>query len=235
MSQADRLFQIIQILRRSSLPITAKDIAAELEVSTRTIYRDIGSLSGRRVPIRGEAGFGYVLEDGFDMPPLTLTPDEVEAAVLGAQWVASRGDPVLAVAAHDLIAKIAAAVSEPLRLLIADPAIGTLPPFNPTSDGIDVARTRIWIREGRKIRIDYRDERGARSRRVIWPIIVSFFEETRILGAWCELRQDFRNFCTDRIETAEFLDDRYTLRRATLRLRWKRAMAEQRQRHSSAL
>ncbi|WP_413990876.1 helix-turn-helix transcriptional regulator [Labrys okinawensis] len=226
MSQADRLFQIIQILRRSSLPTTAKEIAAELEVSTRTIYRDIFNLSGRRVPIRGEAGFGYILEDGFDMPPLMLTPDEVEAAVLGAQWVASRGDPVLAAAAYDLLAKIKVAVSQSLRPLIADPAVETRPPFNPTSDGIDIARTRAWIHEGRKIRIEYRDERGNRSQRVIWPIVISFFEQTRILAAWCELRQDFRNFCTDRVESAEFLDDKHSLRPTTLRQRWKRYMAE---------
>ena len=112
MRRADRLFQIIQILRRSSRPVTAQDIAAELEVSPRTVYRDIADLIGQRVPIRGEAGFGYILDDAFDMPPLMLTPDEIEAAVLGAQWVASRGDPVLAAAARDLIAKITSVVPE---------------------------------------------------------------------------------------------------------------------------
>src|SRR3989344_9078281 len=115
MRRADRLFQIIQVLRRSSRPVTAEAIAAELETSKRSIYRDIATLIGRRVPIRGEAGVGYVLDGGFDMPPLMLTSDEVEAAVLGAQWVAGRGDPALARAARDLIAKIAATVPERLR------------------------------------------------------------------------------------------------------------------------
>ena len=96
MRRADRLFQIIQILRRSSRPITAQDIAAEIEVSARTIYRDVADLIGQRVPIRGEAGFGYILDDAFDMPPLMLTPDEIEAAVLGAQWVVGHADPALA-------------------------------------------------------------------------------------------------------------------------------------------
>src|ERR1044071_7984054 len=106
MRRAERLFQIIQIMRRSSRPVTADGIAAELETSKRSVYRDIAALIGQRVPIRGEAGIGYVLEGGFDLPPLMLTADEIEAAVLGAQWVAGRADPALARAAQDLIAKI---------------------------------------------------------------------------------------------------------------------------------
>ncbi len=110
MRRADRLFQIIQILRRSSRPVTAAALAEELEVSKRSVYRDVADLVGQRVPIRGEAGVGYVLDRDFDMPPLMLTPDELEAAALGAQWVADKGDAVLAAAARDLIAKIAAVV-----------------------------------------------------------------------------------------------------------------------------
>src|SRR5580698_8041709 len=124
MRRADRLFQIIQILRRSTRPVTAGALAEELEVTKRTVYRDVADLIGQRVPIRGEAGLGYVLDGDFDMPPLMLTPDEIEAAVLGAQWVAGRGDPILASAARDLIAKITAAVPERLRPYIAEPAIG---------------------------------------------------------------------------------------------------------------
>src|SRR6478736_10356678 len=122
MRRADRLFQIIQILRRTSKPVTADTLAAELETSKRTVYRDIADLIGQRVPIRGEAGVGYVLEDGFDLPPLMLTPEEIEAAVLGAQMVASRGDPALARAAEDLIAKIAVSVPERLRPFVLEPA-----------------------------------------------------------------------------------------------------------------
>jgi predicted DNA-binding transcriptional regulator YafY len=228
MRRADRLFQIIQILRRSSRPVTADDIACELEVSPRTIYRDTADLIAQRVPIRGEAGFGYVLDDDFNMPPLMLTPDEIEAAVLGAQWVAGRGDAVLARAANDLIAKIAAAVPERLRPLIAIPSIGTHPPCQSrmVQDGIDIAQTRAWIRSGHKIRIDYRDIRGEPSQRVVWPVIIGYFENARMLAGWCELRQDFRHFRTDRILRAEFLDERHGCRPGELRLRWKRHMAE---------
>src|SRR5450432_3738067 len=108
MRKADRLFEIIQILRRSKAPVTADAMAAELETSKRSVYRDITALMAQRVPIRGEAGIGYVLERGLDMPPLMLTGDEIEAAVLGAQWVMNRGDRQLAKAARDLMAKIEA-------------------------------------------------------------------------------------------------------------------------------
>jgi predicted DNA-binding transcriptional regulator YafY len=226
MRRADRLFQIIQILRRSSRPVTAGEIAGELEVSPRTVYRDVADLIARRVPIQGEAGFGYILDDAFDMPPLMLTPDEIEAAVLGAQWVAGRGDPVLANAARDLIAKITSVVPDHLRSFIADPTIGTKPARARAPDGIDLARAREWIREGRKIRIDYRDERGERTVRVVWPVILGFLDDTRMLAAWCELRQDFRHFRADRVVVAEFLDDRHGNRPGVLRQRWRRHMAE---------
>src|SRR5215467_6285942 len=170
MRRADRLFRIIQVLRRKRRPVTAHEIAEELEASARTIYRDIAQLMADRVPIRGEAGVGYVLEGGFDMPPLMLTPDEIEAAVLGAQWVAGRGDPALANAARDLIAKITSVVPERLRPYIVDPAIGTRQYRTPAPDRIDLARTREWIRAGRKIEIDYLDLQGAATSRVVWPV-----------------------------------------------------------------
>jgi predicted DNA-binding transcriptional regulator YafY len=101
MRRTERLFQIIQILRGARAPVTAGAMAGELETSLRTIYRDVAELLAQRVPIRGEAGVGYMLDQGFDMPPLMLTPDEIEAAVLGARWVQERGDPALARAARD--------------------------------------------------------------------------------------------------------------------------------------
>jgi len=228
MRRADRLFQIIQILRRSSRPVTAQDIAGELEVSPRTIYRDVADLIGQRVPIAGEAGFGYILDDSFDMPSLMLTPDEIEAAVLGAQWVASQGDPVLAAAARDLVAKITSVVPERLRPFIADPSMAYPPSWQAPPDAIDLSQIRAAIREGRKVRIDYRDERGEVSHRVIWPVIVGFFEQKRVIAAWCELRTDFRHFRTDRIIAAAFLEERHSARVGELRLKWKRSLTARR-------
>jgi predicted DNA-binding transcriptional regulator YafY len=224
MRRANRLFQIIQILRRSTQPVTASQLAAELQVSQRSVYRDIADLMGQRVPIRGEPGIGYALDRDFDMPPLMLTPDELEAAVLGAQWVADRGDAVLAGAARDLISKIAAAVPERLRPFIAGPSIGAPTSQAVAVDGLDIVLTRSWIRSGRKIRIRYRDEQSRETERTIWPTIIGYAETVRLLAAWCELRQDFRHFRTDRIVAAEFLKEPYGCRPRELRARWRNFM-----------
>lgn len=226
MRPSDRLFQIIQILRRSRRPLTAEAIATELETSKRTIYRDISALVGQRVPICGEAGLGYVLEGGFDLPPLMLTADEIEAAALGARWVQSRADPALARAAEDLIAKLAAIVPERLRDLALDPASRTGPAWEPTPDRIDVARVRSWIHDGRKITLGYKDEQGRETDRTVWPVAVGYFDSVRHLVAWCELRKDFRSFRTDRIREASFLDERYPERPSVLRARWRKSLKE---------
>ncbi len=160
MRRADRLFQIIQVLRRTRKPLTADAIAAELETSKRTIYRDITTLIEQRVPIRGEAGVGYILEKGFDLPPLMLTPDEIEACVLGAQWVVGHADPALARAAQDLMAKVAETVPERLRPFVLEPASRARRAWNREPDRIDMVRTRTQIHEGRKITLNYRDEQG---------------------------------------------------------------------------
>jgi predicted DNA-binding transcriptional regulator YafY len=220
MRRADRLFQIIQILRRSGRPVTAEALAAELETSKRSVYRDVAALIGQRVPVRGEAGIGYVLDSGFDLPPLMLTSDEVEAAVLGAQWVAGHGDAALARAAHDLIAKIAATVPENLRPLILDPAARTPPGWKILPDGLDVAQARAWMRQGRKIALSYRDAENRESERVIWPVVIGYLDAARTLIGWCELRQDFRNFRVDRIARATFLEERFPARPAALRAQW---------------
>jgi Predicted transcriptional regulator len=227
MRRADRLFQIIQILRRSRRPVTADVIAAELETSKRTVYRDIADLIGQRAPIRGEAGVGYVLEDGFDLPPLMLTPDEVEAAVLGAQMVAVRGDPALQRAAEDLIAKIAAVIPEQLRPLVLEPATRAVPAWRSVPDNLDMAEVRRCIRMARKITLTYRDEQERETRRTVWPFAIGYYETSRLLVAWCELRRAFRSFRTDRVTAAEFHEERYPERPAVLRTRWLREREEQ--------
>ena len=224
MRRAERLFQIIQILRRAHAPVTAAIIAAELETSHRTIYRDIAELLAQRVPIRGEAGVGYALERGFDMPPLMLTPDEIEAAVLGAQWVMARGDAQLGRAAADLLAKIGAVIPEHLRPFLTEASLSAFRPRPGRADTIDVARLRAWIHSRGKIALCYRDEDGRETRRLIWPIAVGYFEAVRLIAAWCELRQDFRHFRTDRVVEAEFLEDRYPERRAILHAAWRASM-----------
>jgi predicted DNA-binding transcriptional regulator YafY len=222
MRRADRLFQIIQILRRSSHPVTAAMLAAELEISIRTVYRDMADLIGQRVPIAGEAGLGYVLDADYDMPRLMLTPDEIEAAVLGAQWVAEHSDPTLAAAARDLIAKITAAVPERLRPYIETPSIGAKPVLVDPTEKIDALQLRTAIRTGMKIRLRYRAEGSVETERIVWPVILGYAEAYRMLIAWCETRQDFRHFRTDRMIKADVLDEPVGLRRGELRRRWER-------------
>lgn len=220
MRRADRLFQIIQILRGTTRPITAARLAEELETTTRTIYRDIADLIAQRVPIRGEAGVGYVLERGYDMPPLMLTPNEIEAAVLGAQWVVNRGDPTLARGARDLMAKIRDVVPEHLRPMILQAAVVAPSLVPPEPDLLDLERIRGSIRSRAKLRIRYCDQAGQASERVIWPVSVAYFQAVRLLVAWCELRGAFRHFRTDRIEAMEFLAERHPMSAEALRAAW---------------
>lgn len=222
MRRADRLFQIIQILRRSSRPVTAAALAVELEVSQRTVYRDVADLIGQRVPIEGEAGFGYLLSPGFDMPPLMLTPDELEAVVLGAQWVVGHADPTLANAARDLVAKIASTVPERLRPFIELPSVGSRPVTRATANAIGETELRGAIHGGRKLRLRYRAEGGEVSERLVWPVILGYDDVHRMLVAWCELRDGFRHFRLDRVIEAKVLDETYPVRRAELRRRWER-------------
>lgn len=222
MRKADRLFQIIQILRRGSRPITAAALAQELEVSKRTVYRDISDLIGQRVPITGEAGFGYLLDPGFDMPPLMLTPDEIEAVVLGARWVSSHADALIANAALDVVSKIAAMLPEALQVFIAEPSAAIRPILQRPDETIDVAVIRQAIRDGRKLRLRYRSVDGESSTRIVWPVVIGYAETSRMLVAWCELRQDFRHFRTDRILGIEVSEDAIGIRAGELRRRWEK-------------
>jgi predicted DNA-binding transcriptional regulator YafY len=229
MRRADRLFEIIQILRRVRQPVSAQAIADELEVSKRSVYRDIATLTAQRVPIRGEAGVGYVLEEGFDMPPLMLTAEEIDAAVLGALWVSTRAEPELARAAENLIAKIEAITPGPLRRHIAAAAMSVRPVSPASEDKVDAAMLRQAILEGRKVSLGYRDGDGKESKRVVWPVLLGYRDEGRILAAWCELRQGFRYFRTDRMTFAEALDQRYPESCGSLKDRWRKAMDAERE------
>ena len=223
MRRAQRLLDLIQILRRHRHPVIADALAAEMEVSVRTVYRDISALIGQGVPVRGEAGIGYVLEAGFDLPPLMFTADEVEAVLVGMRWLRERADPALATAAEDVLAKVTAVIPANLKPLMIDgtlfaPVFGAPLPV----DKVDIGAVRLAIRQGRKVAIRYRDESGKATERLIWPIGLSFQERARIIIAWCELRHDFRYFRTDRIEELNVSEMRYPERRAVLFTRWQR-------------
>ncbi len=220
MRRADRLLQLIQILRRHRRPVTGDVMAHELEVSLRTVYRDISTLITDGVPIRGEAGVGYVLGEGYDLPPLMFTTDELEAVMLGLRWVMRRGDVDLSRAAQDTVAKIGTVLPERLRPFLFDAALLVPPRYAHVLDKIDVALFRSAIREGKKVSLNYRAEEGAETSRVIWPIAVSYFDAQRIIIGWCELRQGFRSFRTDRMLAMDVLKDKYPERRKVLLKRW---------------
>jgi predicted DNA-binding transcriptional regulator YafY len=216
MRRADRLLRIIQILRRHRHPVRGQVIAEELEVSLRTVYRDIADLMSDGVPIRGEAGVGYVLGEGYDLPPLMFSADELEAVMLGLRWVTRRGDPDLARAAQDSVAKIGAVLPEHMRPYLFDSPLITPPVFSQRKDHVNVATLRIAIRNQNKVRIEYSDEHQATTTRTIWPIAISYFDAQRLIVAWCEFRQDFRTFRTDRMRLAEVLSEKYRERRKNL-------------------
>ena len=226
MRRTERLFQIIQLLRSRRRPMTGTALAEELSVSLRTLYRDIAELIAQRVPIRGEAGVGYVIDKSFDMPPLMLTPDELEAAVLGAAWVAQRGDGALARGARGLMSKLTAAVPENLRPVVLDAALTPVSFIKIEADTFDVADVRTAIRTQRKLDIDYRTEEGAISRRRIWPIALAYTEQHRLMAAWCELRDDFRHFRTDRVHRCQLTGEPFPVPIKRLRAQWRETLKQ---------
>jgi predicted DNA-binding transcriptional regulator YafY len=226
MRRTERLFQIIQILRRRRRMVTGRELADELDVSLRTLYRDIAELVAQRVPIRGEAGAGYLLDSDFDMPPLMLTADELEAAVLGAAWVAQRGDPALSRGAQDLIAKLTEVVPAHLRPVLLDASLRPMSFRRPVEDVFDGAEVRAAIRDRRKLQIAYNDVDDNPTERTVWPVSMGYMDDRRIVAAWCELRQDFRHFRTDRIVGLTVKAEQYPLAAAVLRRRWEAHMRD---------
>jgi predicted DNA-binding transcriptional regulator YafY len=203
MRRSDRLFDIIQALRVAKRPVTAAALAKDLEVTVRTVYRDIATLQARRVPIEGAAGIGYVLRRGYDLPPLMFTEDEVDAIAIGARHVRRLRDTGLRAAADNVLAKIAAIM--PQRDVISSPFYVSDGDAE-TPAGIDLADVRRAIRETRKLTINYQDGSGRRSERTIWPIAMVYYVDVTVIAAWCELRRDYRHFRVERIVHSALTD-----------------------------
>ncbi|MCB9745423.1 MAG: YafY family transcriptional regulator [Alphaproteobacteria bacterium] len=209
MRRADRLFRIVQLLRSRSL-VTAEQLAEELGVSKRTIYRDVRDLQESDVPIRGEAGVGYAMERGFELPPLTFTTEQIEALVLGARMVEAWGDPELAEASRAALGKVEAVLPSALRRVLLDTQLHALR-FGPRDEAPALSAFRRAIGERQKLRLRYADRHGEVSERVVWPLGLYFWGRSWSLAAWCELRQDYRNFRPDRVEGVELLDEGFEL------------------------
>ncbi len=222
MSRAERLLDLIQILRRYRQPVSGQTLADELGISIRTLYRDIASLQAQGAAIDGEAGIGYILRPGFMLPPLMFSDEEIEALVLGSRWVAKRGDVRLGAAAKNALAKIIAVLPPELRD-DADNSSLVVGSGEPLSAGENELPTiRQAIRAERKINVDYADEKGRQTKRMIWPFALAYFDRVRVIAAWCELRKDVRHFRVDRISALEVTETRYPRRRQVLVSEWRK-------------
>lgn len=229
MTRAERLLQLMHLLRLHRFPVAGEALATELGISLRTLYRDIATLQEQGAEIEGTPGRGYRLKPGFMLPPLMFTDEEIEALVLGTRWVASRtSDPVLSRAGQSALARIAAVLPADLREQLETTALFV--PAVGRGDGVRdqegppvLPRLREAIRDELKVRIGYRNEAGEASERVIWPIALAFFEQAQVISGWCELRQDFRNFRIDRISHLALTTEHYPRRRDELLPEWRTA------------
>ncbi|WP_386172287.1 helix-turn-helix transcriptional regulator [Sulfitobacter sp. R86518] len=198
-----RFFEIIQLLRVANKPLLARDLAEVLEVSVRTIYRDIASLQAMQTPILGEPGVGYVMRKGYDLPPINLDVDEAEAIAVGLSLVARTGDPGLWRAAGRASRKLHEAAPGTRKLVASSWGVETEPP-------IDLSRLRAAIRAETKLEVFYRDANERESNRIIWPLVLIYYVDNVMIVAWCELRQSLRHFRVDRIADGNFLFDSFS-------------------------
>ena len=218
MSRTDRLFELILLLRRARKAMTAAQLAEALDVAPRTIYRDVATLMAMRVPIDGEAGVGYIMRSGYDLPPLMLDREEVEAVAVGLQLLNRTGDRDLQSAARRVAAKIAGVLPEPRgdemddgRFVVSD--FGT-----PAAANMGMLRSAV--RESRRLALVYRDGQGQLTERTCLPVAVIYYTEVTVLAAWCELRDDFRHFRVDRMVTCHETGDSFADSAPRLRGDW---------------
>jgi predicted DNA-binding transcriptional regulator YafY len=211
MRRADRLFDIIEFLRRHKRVVTAAELAETLEVSVRTIYRDVADLQASRVPIEGEAGLGYMLRSGYELPPLMFSEDEIEALVFGARMVRAWGDQSFTQAADAALAKIRAVlparlneVADASRISVARSRTHDKAAFNE-----HLTPLRRAIRERHKLEMTYMSLDGQETARTVRPLGLAFFGPFWMLASWCELRRDFRTFRIERISVLKIASDTF--------------------------
>ncbi|WP_367606955.1 helix-turn-helix transcriptional regulator [Legionella sp. W05-934-2] len=221
MSRTDRLFQLLQILRRHRHPVSGQRLASELNISLRTLYRDIASLQAQGAEISGEAGVGYVLKPSFMLPPLMFSEEEIESLVLGIRWVSKKTDDTLGAAATNALAKIAAVLPPKLRGQLDLSSLLVGPSQTISAEEEPLTLIRQAIRFEREICMLYEDGQGQQTKRTVWPIGLAYFDQVRVMIAWCQLRQDFRHFRADRICQIEVNETRYPKSKALLLKQWR--------------
>lgn len=220
MTRTERLLTLLQVLRTYRYPVSGQRLAERLNISLRTLYRDIATLKAQSAEIEGEAGIGYILKPSFFLPPLMFTQTEVEALLLGIQWVSQYGDVPLSKAATDALSKITDVLPRKIKNGMNTFALRVGPPMQESLVIENLTILREAIRNQKKIRLDYQSQDGKRSKRVVWPFTIGYFTDGRILVAWYEKQRDYRHFNTLRIISAEILDDRYPISRENLFREW---------------
>ena len=216
MTRTHRLFQLMQALRRMAPPVTAQSLAHEMDVSLRTIYRDIDALRSLGAVIDGEAGFGFTLIEDASLPPLGFENEELEALVLGLREVAAIGDPALAKAAESALTKITARVPPAQGHRLKHAVLDARRYWRPDPPRLDVARLRQAAWDEVSVRFAYQDAKGAQTQRTVKPLGIVYFQDTNVLLSWCHLRQDFRMFRLDRMDDLEVTDQSFRPHRVSL-------------------
>lgn len=210
----------MQVLRRHRGTVSGVTLSRELNVSLRTIRRDVVTLQSMGADIVGEPGVGYILRPGFLLPPLSFTEEEIQALMTGAQWVSRQTDEGLALAVQNALAKIDSVLPPDMRRTLDDDTIFISRDYRAPA-ALDLAQVRLALREQRKMQIDYKDDDGERAKRTIWPIMLGFVESQRYIAGWCELLHDYHLFRTDQIVEVSFLEERYPRPRLQLVKEWR--------------
>jgi predicted DNA-binding transcriptional regulator YafY len=234
MDKTERLFAVMDALRRHRRPVTAQQLADEQAVSVRTLYRDIQTLIGLGAPIDGDAGSGCMLRSGFFLPPLMFTPDELEALVLGARWVEGQPDDGLSAAARNALGKIATASPDDLRDRLATTGLWAAQATWSRGSEPLLGTAREAMRTEKTLHLGYTDEAGNETQRPVWPVTLAYYEDKHIIGAWCTLRQDFRNFRIDRIRRAKLGTEPFGRRRVILLKEWEAVWSKKTTRREGA-
>ncbi|PWW11675.1 helix-turn-helix transcriptional regulator [Mangrovibacter plantisponsor] len=218
MTRTERLLELLQILRAQRYPITASTLSERLGISVRSLYRDIRTLQQQGVCIEGCAGIGYIVKSDFLLPPLNLSHEEINAITLGLNWVSHNTDYAFKNTARKALAKIHAVIPGELKNLIESQSYLTGPSEKNETFFEDI---RDAIKNRKKIKIKYCNKKDVFSSRVIWPIALVCMESCWLLVAWCEMRNDFRHFRTDKIEEIVEMDSMYRENRTVLLKKWR--------------
>ncbi|MEM9013419.1 MAG: YafY family protein [Pseudomonadota bacterium] len=213
MSRSARLFEVIQLLRSASEPLLARDLASALEVSIRTVYRDIAALQAMQTPILGEPGIGYVMRKGYDLPPINFDVEEAEAISVGLGMIARTGDLGLWRAAKRAARKLHETAPGIRRLVTSSWSMDSTP-------NVELSELRKAIRTEKKVRIVYRDAENRKTQRVIWPLVLIYYLDAAMIAAWCELRRGIRHFRLDRVNSHRILAEGFEGRGETLISEW---------------